>query len=135
MSTQACTRQPQPGIYDCSNKKRHRKNTKKVILPKLEQVVRINWVEAFQGHKFGGFDFNGCSLHLTFKDYENYVHNYWNNIRGFLPERVDIPYGNPHRIKINQRLYKKVIRSGGNLRVHDLEMKRLNLELEIIERL
>ena len=88
---------------------------------KLEKITYLEWEESERGW---GIRPDGCSLHLTEKDAENFEREYWSRMPDEVPEEYSRPAGNPVNAYVSKKLYDKIKATKNGLRLWDYEEKK-----------
>ncbi len=81
-----------------------------------KEVVCQKWVESERGW---GCRPDGSSLHLTKKDAEKYIVNYWKEMPKEVPDEYSRPSGEPFLITVNEEIYERVLNSEFGIRTSD----------------
>ena len=82
--------------------------------PRTKEVLYMSWSESERGW---GQRPDGYSFHLTEGDRVSFVEEYWKGMpEGPAPDEYSRPDDNPRRIKVTEKVYKKIKRSKFGLR-------------------
>jgi hypothetical protein len=94
----------------------------------LKKVTYVNWEEPERGWETRP---DGCSLHLTLKDYKAFEEAYWAKMPKEVPDEYSRPAGEPVEVRVNSKLYREIKKTKNGLRLHhegeELESKEGNL--------
>lgn len=95
-----------------------------------EHKVILNFWE--ESHIEKGVTQDGCSIHLTESDREDYINNIYSKRTNDVPESYERPIGNFGYIThITYNIYKKLLKET-NIRLSQVELKNLIAMEEII---
>ena len=107
----------QNGNHKQKNDNRKQKHKQKQ--GKLEEIIYVSWEESERGW---GTRPDGCSLHLTQKDYAAYLNRYWATMPQEVPDEYSRPAGRPVIAYARKPLYNRIKREGDyGLRLYESE--------------
>jgi hypothetical protein len=81
---------------------------------KLEQAVYLNWEESERGW---GTRPDGCSLHLTEEDAQQYVRDYAETLPKEVPNEYERPAGVPVGVTVTKDIYRQIRKSKNGIRL------------------
>lgn len=84
----------------------------------LEEAVYLSWEESEAGWETRP---DGFSLHLTVQDAHRFVHDYWKKMPDSVPDTYARPAGTPYPVKVGERLYEDIRKSGYGIKHYDEE--------------
>jgi len=88
----------------------------------LETVIYISWEESERGW---GCRPDGCSLHLSEKDYKTYLKEYWAGMPDQVPDEYSRPAGKAVEVQVAKNLYQKIQGSENGIRLWNREEDEL----------
>ena len=84
----------------------------------LETVIYVSWEESERGW---GCRPDGCSLHLSEKDYQSFEREYWDRMPEAVPDEYSRPAGKPVEVQVAQNLYQKIQGSTNGIRLGECQ--------------
>jgi hypothetical protein len=76
--------------------------------PRLEEAIYVSWEESEQGW---GTRPDGCSLHISEKQYQSYLKSYWAGMPSKVPHEYSRPAGEPVKVQVSKNLYQQIQKS------------------------
>ncbi len=95
----------------------------------LEEVVYVNWEESERGW---GTRPDGCSLHLTEKDYKTFLKDYWDKQPDRIPDEYSRPVGRAVPAHVCSELYEKIKQTDSGLRLMDHQETELAEKKDLV---
>lgn len=95
----------------------------------LETVIYVSWEESERGW---GCRPDGCSLHLSEKDYHTFEKEYWNSMPDTAPDEYSRPAGRPVEVQVVQELYGRIQNSKNGIRLWNHSEDELAKKGELI---
>jgi len=80
----------------------------------MKTVVIVEWVES---ERNWGVRPDGCSLHLTQKDADTYVSDYWKIMPDSTPDEYSRPSGVSKLIEVSDTLFKHIEATKNGVRI------------------
>jgi hypothetical protein len=96
-----------------------------------QSIIYVNWEESERGW---GSRPDGCSLHLTEKDYQKYVKKYWDKMPKEAPDEYSRPVGEPTPALVTASLYEQIkdAKRRYGLRFWNHEQRELEKKKELV---
>jgi len=91
----------------------------------LETIIYVSWEESERGW---GTRPDGCSLHITGEDYNQFLKTYWKGMPEETPDEYSRPAGDPTEALASPSLYKQIKNAKEKYGLRIFEHEQVKLE-------
>jgi hypothetical protein len=95
----------------------------------MKNAILDTWTESESGW---GQKPDGCSIHLSKEDYKKYIKDYWDSMPDSAPVCYERPDGGLREIVVSNKLFKKIEKSNGGIRLCESELREIKEKNEIL---